>query len=660
MLRYHCSVRGLGYTLELDLRIHEQLIHETIHDARVIHPGPLARRKEPPVHMRKRHESTGNATPKNSVQLNQRSAGDVVEVQKDQERFEKESEHQALIPTDGHAPSSYDHSHPLTSAPGIKSSFILSRSKPVNSSSTDDLPSLPTYSATEGDIFHDAREKLTGLIQEGMTLDQEIMTLNQELMTLNQDTLSNISALGDSDLKKQLSSRSQNTTRSTATIEIGSPAFYPVDSESWETCQNNPCFLSENSQASLKMSSPEDSLDSDMFSISDCSDNFETNECEGMLHSTVNKVADQLYAEFWTCAQNQSSPGNKEQNTVPAFKTTTSAHSRSALSSGQKRKLTRDDEDGTGEDDSRPPRLKRGNFSLDAQDQKTFACPYWKKDATTHSACSGFELKRIRDVKLHLCRKHTPKFYCQRCQSITSPNEESLQSHVFGGNCAPRKRILGSWVSHEQRNELHKKSKSNTSVEDQWYRIWEVLFPGLKRPSSVYVDSDLAIRVRHFHQYCARQAPITITEVMESDPAWLNCDITEEQRRDIMRRSIAEGINNLFRDWLSDSSSSSRSPERESEGRMYDSRFETPESSNVDSGNEIGFQPSSSEPIAQRGHLSPPIGSSVENFGFQPVAGDVTAGTLDLQSDLMTTATIPTQAAPPSSFGSMDGWQEDG
>jgi hypothetical protein len=442
-------------------------------------------------------------------------------------------------------------------------------------------------------------------------------------------------------------------------VAIGSPASTLDDSEHSETLQNDACILSDDSQAFPELNSPEDSLDSDMFSISDCSDSFEEIDHLGTVYSIINKVADQLYTEFRTCAQYQSSPGNSEQNSISASDTTTPTHSSSASRPGQKRKMPRDDGDGTGEDDSCPPRVKRGNSSQDEKDQKLFACPYWKKDATAHSACSGFKLKRIRDVKSHLHRKHTPKLYCQRCLATNFPDEESLLSHISKGNCPFRNPTSWNWITHEQHNELHKKSKSNTSVENQWYKVWEVLFPGHKRPSSVYVDSDLALRVRQFHEHCAQQAPIVLVEIIESDPDWLSTNITREQRRNIMLRSIAEGINILSQNWLAGKSSASETPEQKRNGTMYDPRYETPDNSNVDTGIIMGFPPSLSEPRFQKGRLSPPTGISKEDSDFRTATTDPTAGRLALQSvDLASTSPTGAQSVSYVSLDFMDGWEE--
>lgn len=217
-----------------------------------------------------------------------------------------------------------------------------------------------------------------------------------------------------------------------------------------------------------------------------------------------------------------------------------------------------------------------------------------------------------------------------------------------------------SWISYEQRNELHKKSKPNTGGEDQWFAIWEVLFPRHQRPSSVYMDTKLALGLRRFRQHCVIQGPSVITEMIESDPAWLSSDMSEEQRRIILRRAIAEGINNLFEDWLSDASFSTlETPTDESSSRTQTSRYETRASSTVDSGVAMGGPSSSGEqPRFQsfESDFPPAFGSLADGFRFgssQLEAADDPVRRSVVYSNGPVTTTTPTLAhnASSASFG---------
>jgi hypothetical protein len=76
------------------------------------------------------------------------------------------------------------------------------------------------------------------------------------------------------------------------------------------------------------------------------------------------------------------------------------------------------------------------------------ACPFYKHDSLKHQDCLAYRLRRIKDVKQHLYRKH----------------------------------------SAAMQNEGPKAFASSSKLE-QWYEMWDILFPSSQRPPSVHVGS---------------------------------------------------------------------------------------------------------------------------------------------------------------------------
>jgi hypothetical protein len=58
-----------------------------------------------------------------------------------------------------------------------------------------------------------------------------------------------------------------------------------------------------------------------------------------------------------------------------------------------------------------------------------------KLDPLKHRSCCVKQLSRIRDVKQHLSRRHTPDRYCQRCLETNFADEQSLDRHVNLNTC---------------------------------------------------------------------------------------------------------------------------------------------------------------------------------------------------------------------------------
>ncbi|ROW00388.1 hypothetical protein VMCG_07222 [Cytospora schulzeri] len=131
----------------------------------------------------------------------------------------------------------------------------------------------------------------------------------------------------------------------------------------------------------------------------------------------------------------------------------------------------------------------------------TFACPYSKKDPVRHRDCYGYVLSRVRDVKQHLNRCHKLPHYCPRCNEIFD-TEALRDSHNM--LCTSTTRAARpDGTTEEQRRQLSRKAEANTSMEDQWFGVWDILFPGTQRPKSPYNNSDLIQDITLFQEFLA-------------------------------------------------------------------------------------------------------------------------------------------------------------
>ncbi|KAG6368793.1 hypothetical protein INS49_003007 [Diaporthe citri] len=93
------------------------------------------------------------------------------------------------------------------------------------------------------------------------------------------------------------------------------------------------------------------------------------------------------------------------------------------------------------------------------EQKRMLACPYRKLDPHRHRDCLKYTLHRIKDVKQHIDRRHS-------CEVGHKPCLEG--------------------VTDEQRRKLNKTSSRNKSLELQWFNMWDILFPGKKRPRSAF------------------------------------------------------------------------------------------------------------------------------------------------------------------------------
>ncbi|KAK0709314.1 hypothetical protein B0T26DRAFT_678755 [Lasiosphaeria miniovina] len=134
---------------------------------------------------------------------------------------------------------------------------------------------------------------------------------------------------------------------------------------------------------------------------------------------------------------------------------------------------------------------------------------FWKLDPDRHRDCSRREkFVQISRIKQHLARKHTP-IYCERCKLIL-PSEDSYRKHHEqpGQGCLHKDWDPEHGISHQQQAVLHKKSRADLSTPEQWFAIWDLLFPEHARPSSPYIDQGLSDDFCNFRELLAlRMAP---------------------------------------------------------------------------------------------------------------------------------------------------------
>lgn len=127
-------------------------------------------------------------------------------------------------------------------------------------------------------------------------------------------------------------------------------------------------------------------------------------------------------------------------------------------------------------------------------ERHSLACPYHKRNPLKYRDCQRFEFKRIKDVKQHVQRRHAqPEFFCPRCFSIFD-TEESRDGHMRAEARCQVQRGGGErfdGISKSQKKELVQNVSRGKSVEEQWYSMWDIIFPGAARPASVFPSEGL-------------------------------------------------------------------------------------------------------------------------------------------------------------------------
>lgn len=117
------------------------------------------------------------------------------------------------------------------------------------------------------------------------------------------------------------------------------------------------------------------------------------------------------------------------------------------------------------------------------------ACPFYERDRYKYQDCFRYQLRRIKDVKQHINRKHRkPEFYCSRCFLIF-PTADSCDVHMRSASCEMRADPQYDGITAQQKTTLTQYVSRSKSIVEQWYDTWDTIFPDQPRPKSVYLGN---------------------------------------------------------------------------------------------------------------------------------------------------------------------------
>ncbi|KAF3797128.1 hypothetical protein GCG54_00009098 [Colletotrichum gloeosporioides] len=209
------------------------------------------------------------------------------------------------------------------------------------------------------------------------------------------------------------------------------------------------------------------------------------------------------------------------------------------------------DDNGDDDDDEAEQNgdRKRKKNNEDDADNKTLACPYFKKDRRVYGSCCGRKLSRIRDVKQHLKRRHYLPIYCPVCNEVFA-RETVRDEHTIQRNCERGTRPKPEGVSVAQQQELNRRANRQHSEDEQWHAIFKTLFPDAPRPSSAYIDPSLSDSALAYQEYVTARGPeILRRTLVESGAvvAWNETNVDDVDN--FLRHILGRGLGAIAKAW---------------------------------------------------------------------------------------------------------------
>ncbi|KAK0720976.1 hypothetical protein B0H67DRAFT_553052 [Lasiosphaeris hirsuta] len=193
-----------------------------------------------------------------------------------------------------------------------------------------------------------------------------------------------------------------------------------------------------------------------------------------------------------------------------------------------------------------------GSLQAQARDLRfLFACPFWKHNRVDWKGCFGYKLRRIRDVKQHLKRKHSKPLHCGRCGEELHTGDRMNDHQPHTAFCHPRQ-LERRWLSEAQKKSLEKRSSG--TPEKQWYAMWDIIFPQHPQPNSPYLDGSLSEDLNLFLEFLLNEGPSIIQQASQSD----NFGYPPTTQN---RRFMQMGLRRVYELWASAQAADSRHPE---------------------------------------------------------------------------------------------------
>lgn len=177
------------------------------------------------------------------------------------------------------------------------------------------------------------------------------------------------------------------------------------------------------------------------------------------------------------------------------------------------------------------PKRRMMSEGRDLAEEETplLACPFLKLDGNRYHGCLKFELHRVKDVKQHISRKHmNPEFYCARC-GRTFPDRDKQDDHARGTICPRKAKPIFEGISEEQKYKLRRSGNRGATPQQQWFEIWDILFPSEPRPSSIYLGNFMEETLSYIRKRCQNEDwGGTLLETLREKHRGVNAELAQD------------------------------------------------------------------------------------------------------------------------------------
>lgn len=328
----------------------------------------------------------------------------------------------------------------------------------------------------------------------------------------------------------------------------------------------HPKTASETGQESCLSETPSLTCDSDPLDEADISEHATEEQFSGIISGkfkegyftrlldSFNVTQRPVPTSVATKQDRPSGSGKSGKGKRRATSSPTPDNSYNGFTKRSRRFSDKGDQDDQKEEGSRrnpPRRTAQTQEDNGPEKDRIFACPFVKRFPHCYLKCFSHSLRDISRVKQHLFRDKTHRLplYCPNC-SLIFEKESLRDEHIRDAKCVKKPLVKWEGITESQRRQLSKRSPSARSPEENWYAVFQILFPGEPLPSSPYIDPVLSGELRAFREHLLVEGPRIWNDYLTSQlPENLRPYLEELQS--LHDSFYAESIVRLCESWYS-------------------------------------------------------------------------------------------------------------
>lgn len=195
--------------------------------------------------------------------------------------------------------------------------------------------------------------------------------------------------------------------------------------------------------------------------------------------------------------------------------------------------------------DSQPSRPRKQR--TEDRPRVILACPFYKWDPARYKNCRRILLTKISYVKQHILRAHRMPPHCQSCNE-SFQTDDHMRQHIRSMTCERRPYIPPDGVTEDQIFQLRSRVNQKNSLEDQWYEVFDIIFPGSTRPTSVFLDPELSQDLDEFVNFLTTHGPKIILDKISLPDSRLG-DGPSSHSTPILTSGLSKALQEVYDRW---------------------------------------------------------------------------------------------------------------